>query len=259
MAGPIQEFELPAAVTLRMVLGLLYAGPVKVQPVTATPVPETVQVTSSPRGAPQADTPGDVIQDSIDGDLATTAEPSSSVPAPSFTIEPGDGGGGGGGSGTAPGTYINHFNIQEGDGWFGDSEMRFHSYAIAGFREFVPNNNGDGYILIADDICPVGSYAQDGVAEDQGYDGLFPISPTVYRGLYLTCHGRSALYAINMVEDDGGLMLDDDDYGWRFYTYGGYPAGATYDTVYSYYGNTYPFHGDDPAFNRVAYLRITIY
>lgn len=52
---------------------------------------------------------------------------------------------------------------------------------------------------------------------------------------------------------------DDDDYGWRFYTHGGYPAGATYDTVYSYYGNTYPFHGDDPAFNRVAYLRITIY
>ncbi len=210
------------------------------------------------RDSPQADAPGDVVQDPNDGDLATTAASASSVLAPSFTIEPG-GGGGGGGSGPAPGTYINHFNIQEGDGWFGDSEMRFHSYAIAGFREFVPNNNGDGYILIADDICPVGTYARDGVVEDQGYDGLFPISPTVYRGLYLTCHGRPAFYAINMVEDDGGLMQPDDDYGWRFYTYGGYPAGATYDTVYSYYGNTFPFHGDDPAFNRVAYLRITIY
>jgi len=108
-------------------------------------------------------------------------------------------------------------------------------------------------------LSAVGTYAQDGVVEDQGYDGLFLISPTVYRGLYLTCNGRPAFYAINIIEDDGGLLGDDDDYGWRFYFNAAYPAGATYDTVYSYYGNTYPFHYDDPAFNRVAYLRITIY
>lgn len=173
---------------------------------------------------------------------------------------PGDGGGGGGGT-PAPGTYINHFNIQEGDGWFGDSEMQFRSFAIVGYQGFVQGNyeHPDNWFIVSNSMCPMGTYAQNGVVEDQGYDGLYSISPSVRCGTYLTCNGQPAIYAINMVEIDGGIMGDDDDYGWRIYAAGGYPSGTTYDTVYSYYGNTFPYDPGNPAFNRVAYMRITIY
>lgn len=186
----------------------------------------------------------------------TAANSSMTSPAgASFLILPGDGGGGGGGTTTAPGTYITHFNIKVSDGLFGDSEMVFESRALAGHWLFVESRNGGTYALIADYMCDKGTYGQDGVNTSQGYDGLFMISPTVYKGSFLTCNGFPAVYAVHIMESDGGLLFGDDDFGWRIYSPGGYPAGATYDLVYSYYKETYPAFDA----NRSAYLRITIY
>jgi hypothetical protein len=196
-------------------------------------------------------------EDLIESPTVTAASSSiTSAPvSPAFLIEDPGGGGGSYGTTPAPGTYINHFNIKADDGWFGSEEMRFRSWALAGHWLFQQSRNGDSYALIADYLCDKGTYSQDGVNQSQGYDGLFLISPTVYRGSFLTCSGYPATYAIHIVEVDGDLNGNDDDYGWRIYAPGGYPAGAMYDYVYSYYGNTYP------AFeaNRSAYLRITIY
>lgn len=206
---------------------------------------------------------GEVIESPTESPAANSSVSLSPSSASStMLIDDGGGGGGGGGSYSAPppgGTYINYFNIQEGDGWFGQSEMEFHSVALAGHWQFVQGTNGDNWFLIADYKCPLGSYKQGGVEEDQGYEGLFLLGPTPHSGSFLTCNGYPATYSIHMIENDGGILGGDDDYGWRIYSAGGYPTGATYNTVYSYYGNTFPFHSWDPRFNRVAYLRITIY
>jgi hypothetical protein len=165
--------------------------------------------------------------------------------------------GGGGGccsTSTLPGTYITHFNIKASDGWFGSSEMVFYGKAIAGNFRFVRGSSGTNY-LVADYLCDKGIYAQSGVNTSQGYDGLFMISPTVVKGAFVTCNGYSALYAVHIMESDGGVYGNDDDYGWRIYAPGYYPSGTTYDVVYSYYNETYPVSED----NRSAYLRISIY
>ena len=165
------------------------------------------------------------------------------------------GGGGGGGTTTAPGTYITHFNIKVDDGWFGGSEMVFYSSAIAGHWLFVESRNGGTYALHADYLCDKGAYGQNGVVTSEGYDGLFLISPTVTTGSFLTCEGHPATYAIHIMESDGGLLFGDDDFGWRIYGPGGYPAGAMRDFVYSYYKETYPAFD----YNRSAYLRISTF
>jgi hypothetical protein len=169
-----------------------------------------------------------------------------------------DGGGGGSGTGVsatvAPGTYITHFNIKVSDGWFGGSEIVFHSWALAGHVVFVPGSGGTNF-LIADHSCPKGDYAQTGVATSQGYDGLVMLSPTVYKGSFLTCDGLQAGYAVHLMESDGGFLGADDDFGWRFYYAGEYPAGTMYDVVYSYYKETYPAYDN----NRSAYVRLSIY
>lgn len=165
-----------------------------------------------------------------------------------------DGGGGGGSVSTAPppGTYITHFNIQASDGWFGDSEMRFYSFALAGHVVFV-NLGYQHNALIADYSCDKGMYSQDGVKQYLGYYGPYMISPTVTKGSFLTCNGIQAAYAVHMIEVDGDIG-NNDDYGWRIWGLGEYPSGATYDVVQTYYGNTYPA---EPG-NTTAYFRITI-
>jgi hypothetical protein len=146
----------------------------------------------------------------------------------------------------AANTYINHFNVQEGDGWFGDSEMQFHSAALVGYHGFVGDHN---QFLVTDDSCPLGSYYRNGVVEDRGYDGLFLISPGVTNVSSVQCNSQAAYYGIHIIEIDGGANGENDDFGWRFYTTGPYPFGATVGTVYSFYTNTW-----DSV--RSAYLRI---
>jgi hypothetical protein len=189
-----------------------------------------------------------------------------STPQGSFLVDCGDacgGTGGGGGTvvtGPAPGTYINHFNIKATDGWFGNSEMRFHSFAISAWQ-FQPGMNGTSWFLIGNK-CDKGTYSQDNVVTSDGYDAVVSISPTVTRGLILSCAGLTAQYAIWITESDGGLLGDDDDYGWRIYAGSVYPNGAMYDPVVnSFYAETFPnglFGPLDDA-HRTAYLRIIVY
>lgn len=160
--------------------------------------------------------------------------------------------GGGGGGSSSPGTYITHFNIQASDGWFGDEEMRFQSYAIAGHWWFEQFPNGS-YHLFSDYSCEKGLYSQDGVKQYVGYYGPYLISPTVTRGSFLSCNGYPAIYAVHMYEVDGDIG-QNDDYGWRMYAAGYYPSGTTYDVVYSFYANTFP--PEDA--NKSAYFRITV-
>lgn len=165
---------------------------------------------------------------------------------------------GGGGGGTCcstsspPGTYITHFNIQASDGWFGDSEMRFQSWALAGHIAFL-NLGYQHNVLVSDYQCDKGLYSQDGVKQYVGYYGPYMISPTVYKGSFLTCNGYPAVYAVHIMEIDGDIG-NNDDYGWRIWAPVQYPWGATYDVVYTYYGNTYPAENA----NTTAYFRITI-
>ena len=187
-----------------------------------------------------------------------------STPQGSFLVDCGDacGGGGSGSVSTtpAPGTYINHFNIKADDGWFGNSEMRFRSYAIAGWQ-FQQGLNGTSWYLFGH-LCDKGIYSQDGVVTSDGYDGLFSISPTVTRGSFLSCDGLAAQYAIHITEQDGDLNGNDDDYGWRIYAAGYYPSGTMYDPVVnSFYAETFPngLYGPLDDAHRTAYLRIIAY
>lgn len=218
------------------------------------------------RNAPQANKPGDLIQDATDGAVASKYVPQGPALLIACETDPTAlvcdvGGGGGGGVGApAPGVYINHFNIKADDGWFGNSEMRFRSYAIAGW-EFQPGPNGTSWYPFGHQ-CDKGIYSQDGVVTSDGYDGLFSISPTVTRGSFLSCDGLAAQYAIHITESDGDLNGNDDDYGWRIYAAGNYPSGTMYDPVVnSFYAETFPnglFGPLDDA-SRTAYLRIIVY
>ena len=133
--------------------------------------------------------------------------------------------------------------------------MRFQSYVIAGHWWFEQFANGSWH-LFSDYICEKGLYSQDAVNQYQGYYGPYSISPTVTRGSILSCNGYPAIYAVHMYEVDGDIG-QNDDYGWRMWAppLGGYPAGATYDVVYSFYANTFP--PEDA--NKSAYFRIAIY
>jgi hypothetical protein len=151
-----------------------------------------------------------------------------------------------------PGTYITHFNIQASDGWFGDSEMRFQSWALAGHIAFL-NLGYQHNALVSDYQCDKGLYSQDGVKQYLGYYGPYLISPTVSKGSFLSCNGYPAVYAVHIMEIDGDIG-SNDDYGWRIWAPGQYPWGSTYDVVYRYYGNTYPAENA----NTTAYFRLAI-
>jgi hypothetical protein len=207
------------------------------------------------RDNPQTDLRGKVVQDATDGVIASahvapgvavndvTAWLSGNRPAsaPATASQ----------SSLISGVYINHFNIQEGDGWFGDSEMQFHSVAVDGpIYAWV----GDyGQTPVFDATCPLGSWYQNGVVEDNGYDGLRLLSPGV-TSLNVVCNGVLGWYAVAIVEDDGLATGENDDFGWRFWYPGTYPFGASAGTatvnVQSFYKNTWQ------TTVRTAYLRI---
>ncbi len=155
---------------------------------------------------------------------------------------------------TATGVYINHFNIQEGDGWFGNSEMQFISYAIIPpIYQWVGVGNS---IPIFEAACERGTYYQNDVVEDQGYYGLFLMTPGVGQPPINVCNGLNGTYAVRIIEKDGGATGEDDEFGWRFYVAGAYPYGGTFGTsssaVMSFYINTWQTG------TRSAYLRIQV-
>jgi hypothetical protein len=207
------------------------------------------------RDNPQTDVRGTVVQEPTDGTSASahmapgvarngvTAWLSGNRPAsaPATASQ----------SSLISGVYINHFNVQEGDGWFGNSEMQFHSVAVDGpIYDWVGDYD---QMPVVDATCDLGSYYQNNVEEDRGYDGLFSLSPGVTNVLSVACNGTLGWYAVAIVEDDGLGTGGNDDFGWRFWYSGTYPFGATVGTatgnVQSFYTNTW-----DPT--RSAYFRI---
>jgi hypothetical protein len=229
------------------------------------------------RENPQTDARGRVVQDVTDGTVAAVTVPPG-VDANGLTVwlsanRAGNAPTSASQSSMVSGIYINHFNVQEGDGWFGDSEMQFHSTALDGPIEdwgiFPPYNNPGVYGL-----CPLGTYYRNGVEEDVGYNGLFSLSPgitDVNGSIVKSCDADGldqAWYGIAIKEDDSGLNGGNDDFGWHFY-YGYaptavYPWGARLGTttadVVSFYVNTWGSE-TPPANNgaRSAYLRIQYY
>lgn len=142
------------------------------------------------------------------------------------------GGGGGGGGGTpppppSPGVYITHFNIQEGDGWFGSLEVQFHSQAVSGI--YPPHSAFNPYdVWIFDQACSKGTFAPSfSPNEDQGYDGLWMLSPGITNVNSVSCSAPGQYYyAVNIVEIDGGLNGDNDDFGYRFFGLDGATVGT---------------------------------
>lgn len=127
--------------------------------------------------------------------------------------------------------------------------MQFQSFALSGYYGFVLGPGA--WYLVADQYCPLGTYYQNDVVEDRGYNGLFLLSPGITNvGSIAPCNGSPAYYGIHIIEIDGGGTGEDDDFGWRFYQTGSYPFGATAGTVYSFYANTMDTN------TRTAYLRI---
>ncbi|HEU4559305.1 MAG TPA: hypothetical protein VFS20_15720 [Longimicrobium sp.] len=131
---------------------------------------------------------------------------------------------------TQPGVYITHFNIQEGDGWFGSIEIQFHSVAVNGvYPPYSPLNPSSYWIF--NESCDKGShYPTFNPTEDRGYDGQWLLSPGVTNVNYVSCSFYSSTpfyYSIQILEIDGGLNGSNDDFGRRFYYVGGATVGPT--------------------------------
>lgn len=201
------------------------------------------------RENPQASRVGEVVQDPTDGEAAAahfeggdaendvTAGLRRGEAAPERASA----------STLLTGVYMNHFNIQEGDGWFGDSEMRFNGTVNWG----VPTFTGK-FTIWSGGFCDLGTYAQNGVKEDRGYDGLFFVnSGTVTYPV--GCPGTSdfGYYGLQIWESDGGLNGEDDNFGYRFYYPGGFPYGAVTGVVQQHYMNTVELP-------RTAYVRMVV-
>ena len=191
------------------------------------------------RDRPQPSGPGDVIQDPSDGTTSTVygGGQQAAVSAAGRTA-----------ASMLTGLYINHFNIQIGDGWFGHSEMRF--YAVAVVLPIYDWVGAYDQFPIFEATCLLGTHFVDGVEEDDGYDQLRFFAPVTTLGPY-SCNNQQAILGIQIVEDDGGLNGNDDEFGWRFFTGPLYPGAAAMNTVMSFYENTWG--GTRSAYFRVVF------
>jgi hypothetical protein len=97
-------------------------------------------------------------------------------------------------------TYINFWNFHPGDGWFGDSELRFEAAFYDGFAQRYTH---------------YGTYRHGNVEEDEGYNVTAEV---------IAVHPRNPgdILEIHLWEDDVGPECDthplcDDYYGWVEY------------------------------------------
>lgn len=122
--------------------------------------------------------------------------------------------GGGGGAYIQPGVYITQFDAHRGDGWFGSLEMQWRSYFFTGRPEWL---GGDTWFY--QDRFPQGTAYR--TIEGHGYDNqLMLLSPGI-----TNVSSVGGGYELHIVEIDGGLNLNDDDFGRRFFV-PTFPAGA---------------------------------
>jgi hypothetical protein len=162
---------------------------------------------------------------------------------PETAIEPCDpgGGGGGGGGSPTPGVYATHFHGFFEDGWYGNLEMQFQSFAWYGQ---TPTYNSSSGTYTVPNHCALGTASLNWPAHEN-WNGQLMLSPNVTNapaqdcGSGITPNG----YFILMWEIDGGLNGESDIYGYRFFSPspGGStapPWGGHVGVNLSYYGYT---------------------
>ena len=149
----------------------------------------------------------------------------------------GNGGGSGGGGSPAPGIYLTTFFSHEDDGWAGDLELEFRSYA---FENSVPY-----YLGIVDDShfhygtqCAKGTGTTNYQPRTWYTNQLLLVSPGVTSFSTVKCTYTSTLhgYELHVIEMDG-MGGWEDDFGRRFfYAFGsGAPYNASPNTLENYY------------------------
>lgn len=191
-------------------------------------------------------TPGEVVQDSDELSRESAAQ-ARMQPMQLATL--------------ATGVYIQHLNIQEGDGWFGTIEPQFQSYSVGTVLQWYGDH---GQFPIFEYACNIGNFSPYwDVSEDKGYEigGPWLLSSGVSSLGTTTCNGNPGTYAIRIIEVDGGLNGNNDEYGWRFYIAGALPFGAMPGVDVSYYKNTWPQYFEGSGYHshpRSAYLRIIL-
>jgi hypothetical protein len=119
--------------------------------------------------------------------------------------EPGSGGG------LTPGIYMTQFDSHRGDGWFGSLEVQWHSFGFDGGPTFY----GDFWVI---STCPKGSIHLT-IDESNNTGRLILLSPGIVdQNVFpqVSCSGFGG-YMVEIVEIDGGLNGNNDDFGRRFF------------------------------------------
>lgn len=183
---------------------------------------------AEPRGVREASSPAsqrETVEDPHDPGIALL--PCSPEPYAAGTMSDCDGstpGTGGGGTTITPGVYVTRFYSFRGDGWWGSVEMEFRSFGYSG----IPQYQGFWFIPYS---CAKGTTARSFDKKRQYDNLLLPLSPNVTNVFSVPCQTASGYpftggYYVRAVEMDGGLNLNDDDFGIRFFVGGTIPFGA---------------------------------
>jgi len=120
----------------------------------------------------------------------------------------------------APGVYLIAWDAAGGDGWWGNVELQFDSYAVSGG---FPQYMGNGYWYLPQS-CFLGGFRHDDPPTH--HEGLYLVSPNVTNVSGVSCNYSQAIYGFQVTELDGGVNGTNDDYGRRFFYPGTSPFGG---------------------------------
>lgn len=145
-------------------------------------------------------------------------------------IDDGSGGGTGGGTGTVAGVYVTHFHGFREDGWGGDLEMEFRSFAYDGLPIYRSGDTWFHGVEGEGRVCTRGTVTLT-VPPHTNWNGtplLLSANVTSSNLLLQRCEGSPTPtgYTIDVVEMDGGFNLANDFFGRRFFVSGTMPFGA---------------------------------
>lgn len=136
------------------------------------------------------------------------------------------------GSPTTAGVYLTQFYSYRDDGWYGSLEMEFRSFGWQASVQYLGNEN-----WYYGAICGKGTGTATVEPQQTYTNQLVLVSAGVTSVNVVTC-GQSLSpngYGLFVVESDGGLNFEDDDFGRRHFYPGSIPFGATIGTTQSYY------------------------
>lgn len=196
---------------------------------------------AEPKGLIAATEPpsdGQTVQDARESGFASGASAAllqrGFVPTgPSFVMLPDDTTNyGGGGSGIAPGVYLTQFKSLRDDGWGGSVEMEFYANGWEGAVLYL----GSG-AWFYDSSCNK-SVGTDTYSPNQLYTNLSLLIAGGISNVQATACGYQYSprgFELRVVESDGGLNGNNDDFGRRFFYGGSIPFGAQMNVLGDYY------------------------